>query len=136
MATVTMNLSDEDMETIRAEVRAEIEGRAVKFEAESIVGYGILVRHPGMIDRMLPAEPYAYYQADSINHWLCGPDRESMCLETEQAAQSLADELAARFGGEKYRFTVAVRRLVPRWFILEPKRESEHVVIGSREQIL
>jgi hypothetical protein len=101
-----------------------------------IVGYGILVRHRGFVDRMLPAEGYAYYPPGNINHWLAGPEREAMCLRTEEEARALADELTAKFGAEHYRFTVAVRRLAPRWFILNPARESESVPIGSREQIL
>jgi hypothetical protein len=99
------------------------------------VGYGVLVRHPGFVDRILPAEGNTYYPIDDVNHWLSA-GREPMCLCTEEDARTLAEDLTAKFGGQRYRFTVAACRLVPRWFILHPQNARENAVIGNREQIL
>lgn len=99
------------------------------------IGYGVLVRHPGFIDRLLPSEGNSYYPVDNINHWVCSINHEPMCLRTEKEAEDLAKDLAGKFAGDKYRFTVAVCRLVPRWFISKPERDSEKVPIGRFEKI-
>jgi hypothetical protein len=127
MAQDSLNVLVELTPELKAEVEALVRARMT-------IGYGVLVRHPGFIDRLLPAEGYDHYPTDSINHWLCGPDRDPMRFDDESCAQQLADELTAKFGGDNYRFTVAVCRPVPRWFIAHPKTEMESAPIGTWEQ--
>lgn len=107
----------------------------VSMNEEEVVGYGVLIRHPGSIDQLLPAAGNAHYSTDTINHWRGSSNPEPMSLATKEAAQSLADELTAKFGADKWRFTVAARRLTPRWFIADPKHSREGHEIGKYEQI-
>ena len=135
--TVQVEMTPDMQAEIEAHARATI-AKLMLVEPESkIVCYGILVRHGGIIDRMLPSEQNKDYPAEDVAYWISWNDCEFMRFETEEAAQQFAGELQEKFRAQKYRFTVAVCRLEPRWFIAnpDPKNNRELRPILSCEQL-
>jgi hypothetical protein len=99
--------------------------------------FGVLIRSLGFIDRYARAEPDP--ERSGINAWDTDDPAAIGRFKTKEAAQTHADKLAGMFNPDGrrtgYKFSVMEERMVPTWFLVEPKTEHETAPIGRYAQI-
>jgi hypothetical protein len=96
--------------------------------------YGILIRHNGFIDRYVRQELRQPYTEADIDAWITSDPDKAATFHDPGKARAMAEKLNGRFG-PRYRFDLLERRMVPRWFLLEPRDEREERPVGSYEQL-
>lgn len=104
------------------------------------LGYAVLVRHPGWIDRFAHRVPVPRFGRgeESIDAWLAdGPPgpAEQFGPDEGHLAEAHAAALAGRFAADGYRFSVVAKRAVPRWFLARPTALDSRSPVGDYDQI-
>lgn len=100
--------------------------------------FAVLIRHSGEMDQFARREPVSGWNPDSLEAWIQyqrRDDPEGETFASRDEAEKHCQLLGEKFGAMRYRFSVAERRLVPRWFLVDPSRGRETRPVGSTEQL-
>lgn len=101
--------------------------------------FAILVRTGGTIDQFVTAVPSPLYRAEHAIAWVSSNPEGMAAFATRQEAEARAAEMDAVFGkaygARRWRFDVIERRMVPRWFLVDPKCEQEKQAVHGVEEL-
>lgn len=86
--------------------------------------YSILIRHNSWIDQYARRIPVPRFGkgVESIDTWISESNPEDFGEDELDQVEAHRQMLQERFGSEGYRFSVIERRMVPRWFLLNPEK--------------